>query len=253
MEWDEFTDLATAAYNFVPNVTSKEAPFFLMFGQDPYMPLNQLISQARRYPGNDEGIPNLETLQNLLQMTTAQIEYAATRRNQSFKPVKPHDFKVGDLVLVRNHTSKTFEEKYQDSFHVVWPLGKNQLEVKDQKGHIRQVHVTNVKKTTMVEIITNTIPDYTAFGHAVKLQLNPNKVEDLQWTIPEKVSNVQVDETSIEGETTSQQTSQGESNDPSEPVTTSFWSITEKIKQGLHQHVTSINTQSLLGCSDQPL
>ena len=31
IEWDKFTDLATAAYNFVPNVTSKEAPFFLMF------------------------------------------------------------------------------------------------------------------------------------------------------------------------------------------------------------------------------
>ena len=119
MEWDEFTDLATAAYNFVPNVTSKEAPFFLMFGRDPYMPLNQLISQARRYLGNDEGIPDLEALQNLLQMTTAQIKYAVTWGNQSFKPMKPHDFKVGDLVLVTNHTSKAFQEKYQDSVHVV--------------------------------------------------------------------------------------------------------------------------------------
>ena len=41
----------------------------------------------------------MEALQNLLQMTTTQIEYAATKRNQSFKPVKPHDFKVGDLVF----------------------------------------------------------------------------------------------------------------------------------------------------------
>ena len=47
MEWDEFMDLATAAYNFVPNVTLKETPFFLMFGRDPYMPLNQLLSQAK--------------------------------------------------------------------------------------------------------------------------------------------------------------------------------------------------------------
>ena len=62
MEWDEFTDLATAAYNFVPNVTSKELPFFLMFGRDRYMPLYQLISQARRYLGNDEGIPDLESI-----------------------------------------------------------------------------------------------------------------------------------------------------------------------------------------------
>ena len=119
MEWDEFTDLATAAYNFVPNVSSKESPFFLMFGRDPYMSLNKLLSQAMRYLGADECIPNLEVLQNLLQMTTAQIEYAATKRNQHFKPVKPHNFKVGDLVLVRNHTSKTFQEKYQDSYRVV--------------------------------------------------------------------------------------------------------------------------------------
>ena len=85
-----------------------------------------------------------------------------------------------------------------------------------------------------MELITNATPDYSAFGHAVKLQLNPNKVEDIQWTIPEKVSNVQVDETSIEGETTPQQTSQGESNDPSKPVPTWFWSITEKFKQEFH-------------------
>ena len=116
MEWDEFTDLATAAYNFIPNVTAMESPFFLMFSRDPYIPLNQLMEQAKRYLGTDEGILDLEALQNLLQMTTAQIKYAAKRRNQNFKPVKPHDFKVGDLVLVRNHTSKAFQEKYQDSF-----------------------------------------------------------------------------------------------------------------------------------------
>ena len=146
MEWDEFTDLATAAYNFVPNVTAMESPFFLMFGRDPYMPLNQLMEQAKRYLGADEGIPDLEALQNLLQMTTAQIKSVVKRRNQSFKPVKPHDFKVGDLVLVRNHTSKAFQEKYQDSFQVIRLLGKNQLEVKDQKGHLRQVHITDMKK-----------------------------------------------------------------------------------------------------------
>ena len=63
MEWDEFTDWATAAYNFVPNITSKEAPVFLMFSRDPYMPLNRLISQAWRYLGRDEGIEDLEAVQ----------------------------------------------------------------------------------------------------------------------------------------------------------------------------------------------
>ena len=187
MEWDDFTDLATAAHNFIPNVTLKESPFFLMFRRDPYMPLNKLLSQAIRYLGTDEGIPNLEALQNLLQMTTTQIEYAATKRNQSFKPVKPHDFKVGDLVLVRNHMSKAFQEKYQGSYRVVKLLAKNQLEVKDQNNHIRQVHVTDVKKTTMPEVLIKNIPDYKQFGRAAKLRLNPNNIEDLGWEIPTQV------------------------------------------------------------------
>ena len=46
-------------HNLIPNITSKEALFFLMFGRDPYMTLNQLISQDRRYLGTDEGIPDL--------------------------------------------------------------------------------------------------------------------------------------------------------------------------------------------------
>ena len=137
MEWDKFTDLTTAVYNFVPNVSLKESPFFLMFGRDPYMPLNRFLSQAMRYLGTDESIPNLEALQNLLPMATAQIEYAATKRNQSFKPMRPHDFKVGDLVLVRNHMSKALQQKYQDRYRVVKLLGKNQLKVKDQNNNVR--------------------------------------------------------------------------------------------------------------------
>ena len=42
------------------------------------MPLNQLLSQARRYLGTDKGTPDPEALQNLLQMTAAQIQYAAS-------------------------------------------------------------------------------------------------------------------------------------------------------------------------------
>ena len=150
------------------------------------MPLNKLLSQATQYFGTDEGIPNLEALQNLLQMTTTQLEYTATKRNQIFKPVKPHDFKVGDLVLVRNHMSKAFQEKYQDSYRVVKLLGKNQLKVKDQNNCIRQVHVTNVKKTTMPEVLVKNIPDYKQFGRAAKLRLNPNNIEDWAGKFPHK-------------------------------------------------------------------
>ena len=261
MEWDEFTDLATAVYNFVPNVSSKESPFFLMFGRDPYMPLNKLLSQAMRYLGTDEGIPNLEALQNLLQMTTAQIEYAATKRNQSFKPMKPHDFKVGDLVLVRNHTSKAFQEKYQDSYRVVKLLGKNQLEVKDQNNCIRQVHVMDVKKTTMPEVLVKSIPDYKQFGCAAKLRLNPNNIEDLGWEIPMQIqtqpmlSDTEVSEvSSVALVPWSQEamTSQGESFKTTK-TNTWFQTMTDHFKEALGQWVTAISINTTFLCVNQPL
>ena len=243
MEWDDFTDLATAAYNFILNVTLKESPFFLMFGRDPYMLLNRLLSQAMRYLGTDEGIPDLEALQNLLQMTTTQIEYATTKRNQSFKPVKPHNFKVGDLVLVTNHTSKAFQEKYQDSYRVVKLLGKNQLKVKDQNNCIRQVHVVDVKKTTMPDVLVKSIPDYKQFGRAAKLRLNPNNIEDLGREIPTQIQaqpilpDTEVSEvSSITPEPMSQDatTSQGESFKTTEPSTW-FQSMTNCFKEALSQ------------------
>ena len=42
-DWDEVVPLACEAYNFLPNEYSRESPFFLMFGRNPILPLNNLI------------------------------------------------------------------------------------------------------------------------------------------------------------------------------------------------------------------
>ena len=62
-------------------------------------------------------------------------------------------------------------------------LHKNQLKVKDQNNHVRQVHITDVKKTTMPEVLVKYIPDYKQFGHTAKLRLNLKNIEDLGWEI----------------------------------------------------------------------
>ena len=50
------------------------------------------------------------------------------------------------------------------------------------------------------------------------------------FMVSEKVSDVQVNETSTEGEPTPQQINQGESNNLTGPCPTWFWSLTEKFK-----------------------
>ena len=66
-------------------------------------------------------------------------------------------------------------------------LGKNQLKIKDQNNCVRQVHVTDVKKTTMPEVLVKNIPDYKQFGHAAKLRINLNNIEDLGWETPMQI------------------------------------------------------------------
>ena len=51
---------------------------------------------------------------------------------------EPEKLKIGDNVLVRDHTSKTFQPKYKD-FCIVGLPGKNQIEIKDNHGHITKV------------------------------------------------------------------------------------------------------------------
>ena len=42
----------------------------------------------------------------------------------------------------------------------------------------------DVKKTTIPEVLVKNIPAYKQFGHAAKLSLNLNNIEDLGWGNP---------------------------------------------------------------------
>ena len=53
--------------------------------------------------------------------------------------------KIGDSVLVRDHTSKAFQPKYKD-FCITGLLGKNQVEIKDNHSHTTNVYHRDVKK-----------------------------------------------------------------------------------------------------------
>ena len=71
-------------------------------------------------------------------------------RKKRTTPREPERLKIGDNILVRDHTSKAFQPKYKD-FCVVGLLGKNRVKVKDNHGHVTKVHCRGVKKKPMTE------------------------------------------------------------------------------------------------------
>ena len=73
LEWDQVTAMATAAYNYFPNMSAKESTFFLMYGRDPVNKLSSILNAPRRYLCDDAGLPDLEALKNMYQMVAQQL------------------------------------------------------------------------------------------------------------------------------------------------------------------------------------
>ena len=89
---------------------------------------------------------------------------------------------TGDLVLVRDHTSKLFMPKYKTDYRVIRVLG-NKVEVKDNNGKMSWFHISDVKKTDMITKLICQLPDYDAFGCTREgLILIQKELRTLGWT-----------------------------------------------------------------------
>ena len=92
---------------------------------------------------------------------------------------------VGDNVLIRDHTSKAFQPKYKD-FCIVGLLGKNQIEIKDNHGHITKVHRKDVKKIPMTEKVCQLYEEEQLGKIREGRKAVPaNKMPELGWDIAE--------------------------------------------------------------------
>ena len=135
LEWDQIMAMATAAYNYFPNMSAKESEFFLMYGRDPVNKLSSILNAPRRYLCDDSGLPDLEALKNMYQMVAQQL-YNSRQcyiKDNKYNKVPDHSILVGDLVLVKDHTAKSFEPKYKEDYHVVQIYGTNTLQVSDKR------------------------------------------------------------------------------------------------------------------------
>ena len=101
------------------------------------------------------------------------------------KPKEPVVLHVGENVLVRDHTSKAFQPKYKD-FCIVGLLGKNQIEIKDNHGHITKVHCKDVKKIPMTEKVCQLYEEEQLGKTREGRKAVPaNKMPELGWDIAE--------------------------------------------------------------------
>ena len=188
VEWDDLVWKATAAYNFFPTESSGLAPFFLMFGREAAVKHILLESENPRYLGTNEGMINVGLMTKLHNVVLHNLNEARKARDGKKKgttPKEPKRLKIGDNILIRDHTSKAFQPKYKD-FCIVGLLGKNQVEIKDNHGHVTKVDCRYVKKIPMMEKVCKLYEEEQTGKTRERRKAVPNsKMRDLAWDIAE--------------------------------------------------------------------
>ena len=179
-EWDDVVPLTTASYNWLPNQHSKESPFFIMFGRDALTNLSQLTRPDPRYMGTEDLILDLQLMLSIYQTRIHNLRSAREHVIKGQQPVTKSDIAVGDLVLVRDHTSKCFMPKYKVDFCVVC-IECNRVKVKDNSGKLCWYHISDLKGPDMVTKLICQLPDVDAFGRKARLSFDPEHVQDLGW------------------------------------------------------------------------
>ena len=87
-----------------------------MFGRDALKNLSQLTKPNLRYMGTEDLVLDLELISNIFQTQIHNLRMAREHMIEVQQPVIKPDIAVGNLVLVKDHTSKCFMPKYKEDF-----------------------------------------------------------------------------------------------------------------------------------------
>ena len=98
----------------VESESSGIAPFFLMFGHEAAVKHTLLESENPKYLGTNDGMINMGLITKLYNVVAHNLNEARKARDRNRKgitPKEPKELKIGDNILVRDHTSKAFQPK----------------------------------------------------------------------------------------------------------------------------------------------
>ena len=126
----------------------------------------------------------MDTLRRLYMIVVQNIRMA--REKLPKKEEEPHNFKVNDMVLVKDPDAAVFEPRYQPNFRVTAIFGNNRIEVQDERGHKSVRRSAHVKYIAPSEKVVKQLPSEQVlknYGRSSKLLLAEKDIPDLYFDV----------------------------------------------------------------------
>jgi hypothetical protein len=127
--FEDMLDCATFAYNTCTHESTKESPYFLLFGRDPIFNIEHMLDPRIRL---NYSTPDLEfkgklvlCLRDAWYAAASAIDEAHRKMKRAYdKKTRPIDIAVGDKVLLRNYvivpgSAKKWQSPWRGIFRVI--------------------------------------------------------------------------------------------------------------------------------------
>ena len=110
--WDQVLPQILFAYRCCPHTSTGESPYTLVHGRDPVLPIHKLIKVTTPYRGESSLGESIEQTRVTLSTAAKMLERMRKNQKRTYEGRKTiHQFKVGDLVLLKKHAQEKLDLK----------------------------------------------------------------------------------------------------------------------------------------------
>ena len=158
LEWDDILPIAAYIYNIATTVNDLESPFFLVFGRDPLEGRLSHLQNRRTEPGQ-LAVDKLKSMWKLhAELLCDPRETTDPVEERKFD--KASDLKIGQLILIKNHTASTFQPKYLADHRVVKIVDDSAVIMSSPDGKEKKCNIHHVKPIHPTTAFTSTFEEF---------------------------------------------------------------------------------------------
>lgn len=154
-DWDKYVRPACMAINSSIHASTRQTPYFLMFGRDPLLPTDAMLNyQPKLYQEEFTSSENIvKHFASIYNRAREQIHKAQAKQKRNYNlKATPTEISVGDLVLVKEPaTTKNVANKFRHQWRNIYRVVEVNLpnltlkRTDRPQEAARVVHVNNVK------------------------------------------------------------------------------------------------------------